>query len=109
VAQELIKRAYAAKCLYATAERSWQDVLVSARDVLDVRDLWVVHWALAGQTTGHEWCVCSSCAELALTSPPTAKSEPRRCRMTPDCKGVMQRIAPRPRLTQAVKKSLGMI
>jgi hypothetical protein len=104
-----IKRAYGANCLYATAERSWEQTLRAARAVLADDELWLVRWALIGQTTGHEWCACSVCDELRLMSPPTVKSDAVRCKMTLDCKGVMVRIAPRPFTSLAVKRSLGMI
>ena len=99
----VIRRAYAANCLYVTKERTIRETLAAAREIVDGSDMWLVHWALIGQTAGHEWCACSVCDELRLTSPPM-----RRCGMTIDCKGVMVRIAPRPRLTPAVKRNLGM-
>lgn len=60
-----------------------------------------VIWAIQGQATGHEWQACTSCQEVQL-----ARLGRHRCVMTPGCKGSLQRLAKRPRLTAALRRQL---
>ena len=103
-------------CLYATKTVSAAVVLRLADFIEPDEWQWLVAWSLAGQATGHEWCACTSCGELRLMVRPT-KSAPRSCVTRPvmermatkrDCPGFMRAIAPRPLMTKAVKRNLGM-
>lgn len=78
----------------------------------------LVLWAIQGQLTGHEWCVCTSCQEVRLMVPTALKDSDAKsytdeppmahayCHMTPGCLGHMQRIAKRPILTAKLRHIL---
>jgi hypothetical protein len=102
----MIERLNAANALYVTRELRAVDVLGAAAQQLSPEEMWLSRWALVGQSSGHEWCVCSACGELRLMKPPTPSGPRERCVMTYDCEGEMQRIVKRPLTTKKVKRNL---
>jgi hypothetical protein len=104
---DAVHELHEAGCLYATAEMPAYRVLAGAKAVLPEELQWVSVWALVGQRNGFEWCECQSCGQTRLMAPPL-KSQPSTCLLTYGCGGRMRRIAPRPRLTNKVKRALGM-
>jgi hypothetical protein len=92
--REIVERLAADGQLYVTTQVSQADLLPGAH--------WITCWAVEGQRTGQEWCACDVCGEIQLIKPVVN----RRCHMTYHCRGHMQRIAPRPRLTKALIKAL---
>ena len=101
-----VQRLYSVSALYATSDQTAHAVLARASTLLTAEEMMIVSWALLGQATGHEWCACSKCGTLRLMDPPTPSKGKERCKMTYDCDGEMERIAPRARLTPRVKRNL---
>jgi hypothetical protein len=75
-----------------------------AAATIPAEDMWVWAWAIMGQGVGQEWCQCERCGQVMLMAPRKVK-----CRLTPECEGYMQRLAPRPRLTKTIKHHLESI
>jgi hypothetical protein len=95
-----LQRLVAAGLLYATPERGPCNTMAAAADA-GIGHLWLVHWAMMGQVTGHEWHCCPVCAQIQLM--PIGK---RSCHLTPGCGGLMVRLAKRPRLTKRLRAVL---
>jgi hypothetical protein len=86
-----------ANCLYVTTYPG-SDVYYAAQEILPP-ELWPLSgWAILGQLDGLEWCRCTNCHQLKLMAPRKMK-----CPMMFGCKGNMERIVPRPRLTKKIK------
>ena len=91
--------------LYATEQRGPQASIRAVREAYsDPEAALVAMWAIAGQLSGHEWCVCGVCGTPRLTKPSEAK--PPRCTLTPGCQGHLMRVAARPRMTKPLKLAL---
>lgn len=91
---ELLKRMADAGVLYATKQRNEAQTYKEAVRLFGEhpQTTYMSRCAIEGQRSGHEICVCNTCLSTRLMKP-DAKST---CKMTPGCKGKMERIAPRP-------------
>lgn len=84
--------------LYATKERSEADTY---RDVINVfgehpEAGYLSRLAIDGQRSGFELCACNVCHQVRQIKPSGNKAT-ISCKMTPGCKGKMERIQARPR------------
>lgn len=91
---ELLRRMADAGVLYATKQRNEAQTYKEAVRLFGEhpQTTYMSRCAVEGQRSGHEICVCDNCLCTRLMKP-NAKSS---CKMTPGCKGKMERIAPRP-------------
>lgn len=90
--------------LYATTERGPGPTMQALEASPYKEWAWLVMAAIEGQKSGHEWHYCPRCQQLRLTT--VSQAHPRRCLMTPMCPGRLRRIAPRPRLSAALRHVL---
>lgn len=104
ISAPLIRRLAEAGLLYVTTTQTRGQLirrLLQADWSSKPQVISLVIWSIQGQLTGHEWQACLTCHQVRLTT--VGK---HRCKMTPGCKGRLERIAERPILTAQLRQIL---